>query len=169
MLKQEELSFFKCSKNELLRINKLAHVIWPQTFKPILTDMQIAYMLDWMYKVEKLEKQYDNGHLFFLVKYLETDIGFVGLQPNFPEKNKLRIHKIYLDPDYHGKKIGKWMMDQIEILAVQLSQQFLQLNVNRHNKAVQFYQQNGFTILHSEDLDIGHGFYMNDFVMEKKL
>jgi hypothetical protein len=45
----------------------------------------------------------------------------------------------------------------------------LYLNVNRHNKARLFYEKLGFIIAREEDNDIGNGFYMNDYVMEKKL
>ena len=45
----------------------------------------------------------------------------------------------------------------------------LLLNVNRHNKAISFYKKYGFDIIAEEDIDIGNGYYMNDYVMEKKL
>jgi ribosomal protein S18 acetylase RimI-like enzyme len=45
----------------------------------------------------------------------------------------------------------------------------LQLQVNRQNKAKGFYEKAGFTILEEIKLDIGGGFVMDDYVMEKKL
>ena len=44
----------------------------------------------------------------------------------------------------------------------------LQLNVNRHNKALHFYEKQGFKIIREEDIDIGEGYFMNDYVMELK-
>ena len=44
----------------------------------------------------------------------------------------------------------------------------LELNVNRYNKnALQFYTKQGFAIIKEEDIAIGKGFFMNDFVMQK--
>jgi ribosomal protein S18 acetylase RimI-like enzyme len=43
------------------------------------------------------------------------------------------------------------------------------LNVNRYNKARFFYEKLGFVIMKEEDIDIGSGYYMIDYVMEKKL
>jgi len=43
----------------------------------------------------------------------------------------------------------------------------LQLNVNRQNNAVNFYLKKGFSILYEEDNDIGEGYFMNDYVMQK--
>ena len=37
---------------------------------------------------------------------------------------------------------------------------------NRNNKAVGFYQQMGFTIRETADIEIGNGFYMNDYIMQ---
>ena len=45
----------------------------------------------------------------------------------------------------------------------------LQLNVNRINKARFFYERLGFSVTREEDTDIGHDYFMNDFVMEKPL
>jgi ribosomal protein S18 acetylase RimI-like enzyme len=43
------------------------------------------------------------------------------------------------------------------------------LNVNRNNKALGFYQKFGFVILREEDIDIGNGYFMNDYIMVCKL
>jgi ribosomal protein S18 acetylase RimI-like enzyme len=45
----------------------------------------------------------------------------------------------------------------------------LRLNVNRNNKAKEFYEKLGFTVIQEEDIDIGSGYYMNDYIMEKKI
>jgi ribosomal protein S18 acetylase RimI-like enzyme len=45
----------------------------------------------------------------------------------------------------------------------------LQLQVNRHNKARSFYKKIGFAVMEEADFDIGNGYFMNDFVMEKRL
>jgi hypothetical protein len=41
----------------------------------------------------------------------------------------------------------------------------LELNVNRNNSAVGFYQHLGLKILRQGDFHIGSGFYMNDYIM----
>jgi hypothetical protein len=39
------------------------------------------------------------------------------------------------------------------------------LNVNRYNKALQFYLHMGMKRVSEGDFDIGHGYYMNDYIM----
>jgi ribosomal protein S18 acetylase RimI-like enzyme len=43
------------------------------------------------------------------------------------------------------------------------------LNVNKYNSAIQFYHKIGFEIAKEEVIDIGNGFVMDDYVMEKQL
>ena len=45
----------------------------------------------------------------------------------------------------------------------------LQLQVNRNNKAKNFYEKLGFVVIDFQEFDIGHGHVMDDYVMEKKL
>ena len=35
--------------------------------------------------------------------------------------------------------------------------------------SIRFYEKLGFSVVGEEDIDIGQGYFMNDFVMEKKL
>ena len=46
----------------------------------------------------------------------------------------------------------------------------LRLNVNKYNEAAKkSYLHNGFSVTESVKIDIGNGFFMDDFVMEKAL
>ena len=48
---------------------------------------------------------------------------------------------------------------------IKLGGKKLELQVNRKNKAVGFYEKMGFQIVESKDFHIGEEFYMNDYVM----
>ena len=52
-------------------VSDLAEKIWPDTFKDILTEEQIRYMLDWMYNPNELIRQIENGHQFYLLLNIE--------------------------------------------------------------------------------------------------
>ena len=69
----------------------------------------------------------------------------------------------------HGKSFGKLLLQHAEVLAGEKGGTTLQLQVNRYNKAKHFYEKLGYTVAYQKDFDIGAGFFMNDFVMEKKL
>lgn len=158
-LKREELSI----------VRELAHEIWPDTFKAILSHEQIQYMLNWMYDVKQLENQFSQGHQFYVAEIEGIPVGFIGIELNHPEKGITKIHKIYILPNKQGLGIGKKLIEFIRANALQSKMKGLLLNVNRFNKAVDFYKAIGFEILFEENIDIGNGYLMEDFVMKLEL
>lgn len=155
--------------DEVHVITSLAHQIWPDTFKEILTTAQIAYMLDWMYTPTTLAEQMNNGHLFYVLENESGHIGFIGIQPAYPHEDFLKIHKLYVLPSEQGKGCGKLLIEHAVSVARNHKISSITLNVNRYNKAVIFYKSLGFRITKEEDIDIGHGYLMEDYVMEMGL
>ena len=152
--------------DEAAAITALAHQIWPEAFKEILTPAQIAYMLDWMYTPTTLAEQMNNGHLFYVLENESGHIGFMGIQPAYPHEDLLKIHKLYVLPSEQGKGYGKLLIEHAILEALTHNIASITLNVNRFNKAVHFYKSLGFYIAKEEDIDIGHGYLMEDYVME---
>lgn len=156
-------------KEDVFLVNHLAHKIWPKAFKDILSNDQIDYMLDWMYNVQTLEEQVQTGFLYYVVKENGVARGFLGLEPNYPDADILRIHKLYVLPEDQGKGLGRVLLNQAIDVAFDLDLHTLHLNVNRFNKAVKFYEHCGFKITGEEDIDIGKEYLMEDYIMELPL
>ena len=152
--------------SEVTEVTKLAHLIWPDTFRDILKPEQLHFMLEWMYNPQTLASQLESGHQFYLLENELGNIGFLGVQAFHPSSDQLKIHKLYLLPSQQGKGYGKLLIDHAVSVAKSKGISKLTLNVNRFNKAVQFYHNVGFHIAKEEDIDIGHGYLMEDYVME---
>jgi GNAT superfamily N-acetyltransferase len=150
--------------SEVSVIQHLAHRIWPDTFGDILSKEQITYMLNWMYSLETLSKQLSEGHYFFLYEENGVPLGFVGIE--LFDDHRVKIHKLYVLPDTQGKGIGKQFIDFVKTWAKDHGAHAVFLNVNRFNKAVDFYKHLGMTIIKTEDIEIGNGYLMEDYVME---
>ncbi|MBU2525137.1 MAG: GNAT family N-acetyltransferase [Bacteroidetes bacterium] len=151
-------------------IRQLAKAIWPPTFKDILSESQIAYMLRLMYAEASLEKQMRTfGHCFFLLIVEEEACGFMSLEHDVHHQGKTRIHKIYLLPKLQGKGLGAKMIQFAAKEARQKGDSALILNVNKYNTAAKFYEKLGFELVKEEVIPIGEGFVMDDFVFEKTL
>ena len=159
----------KLEKIDVLRVQQIAKLTWPDTFKEILSTAQIEYMLDWMYNLETLKQQVEEGQLFYMLTHNDIDIGFIGVQNDFPVTGETKLHKIYVQPSLQGTGAGRLLMEKVEKLARGNQSDFLVLNVNRYNKAKDFYIKLGFDISYEEDIDIGNGFLMEDYVMKKRL
>jgi ribosomal protein S18 acetylase RimI-like enzyme len=154
--------------NDLTTVEQLAREIWPVAYDGIVPPQQLAYMLDLIYNNAALRDQLLNQHHIFLI--LEMDgkpAGFAAYSTVAPGISKL--HKLYVHQSTQGMGLGKKLVDHI--IAQLQSQSFhtLRLNVNRYNKARFFYEKLGFVIMKEEDVDIGSGYFMIDYVMEKKL
>lgn len=151
-------------------IQQIAYRTWPDTFGAILTPEQIEYMLGWMYSIPALEVQVnEKGHRFLMAQEGDENLGYLSYEVNYKGTSKTKIHKIYILPSAQGKGVGKALFAEATERALANANHTLSLNVNRQNPAVQFYTKQGFQIVSEENIDIGNGFLMEDFVMEKSL
>ena len=157
------------SKNEMGVVREIAQITWPITYRDILSSEQLDYMFEWMYNLETLQNQVEEGQLFYVLKENETPLGFIGLEWLTPEKNELKIQKIYVLPDAQGKGVGKKLIEKAIDIAQEKGIENAILNVNRFNKAVSFYQKIGFKITSEVNIDIGNGYLMEDYIMTFKL
>lgn len=151
-------------------IQQIAHDTWPATYGNIITTEQMMYMLDRMYSIAALENQVNNQqHHFIIASDGATDLGFASYELHYRQQPQTKIHKIYVLPAAQGKGIGKLLMDKVAETALANNNSHLLLNVNRFNKAIDFYKRTGFEVIGEEDIDIGNGFLMEDYIMRKPL
>jgi ribosomal protein S18 acetylase RimI-like enzyme len=161
------LSVAKADAGEIELIRELSAEVWPATYAPILSGAQIDYMLDRMYSVEALEKQMQEGHEFLIVYNAGIPIGFASYSETEP--GIFKLHKIYILTLHQGRGMGRFVIEQIIEMVKEKGCTALQLNVNRNNPAKSFYEKLGFVVIREEDIDIGGGYFMNDYVMEKRI
>ena len=156
----------KAKEEDIAIITDLAEQIWPQTYSNYISNAQLRFMLDKMYNKGELLDQMQNDHIFLIASEEERDVGFAGFSVIDPKKKGYKLHKLYVLPEMHGKGVGKILINEVINLALRKGGKTLQLNVNRNNNAKDFYIKAGFNIKETVDLDIGNGFFMNDYVME---
>ncbi len=159
----------KAKEEDLPIIRNLAEQTWPTAYGDIISQEQIVFMLDKMYNQGELLGQLRGGHTFLIASELKEDVGFAGFSVVDSESHVYKLHKLYVLPKMHGKGVGKILMNEVVDQIKAQGAKFLRLNVNRDNKAKDFYEKAGFKIKETVNLDIGNGFYMNDYVMEKEI
>ena len=79
------------------------------------------------------------------------------------------VSKFYLQRERRGSGTGRTCMEFIEHLARQRGLGLLWLTVNKGNPSVNAYKRMGFRIAADVVMDIGAGFVMDDYRMEKPL
>ncbi|MBS7786665.1 GNAT family N-acetyltransferase [Flavobacterium sp. CYK-55] len=150
-------------------IQHLAYETWPSTYQTILMLDQVRYMLDLFYSKEALLKNFEENHEFLIIHDNQKPIGFAAFQHNYPDVGLIKLHKLYVLPSAQGLGAGQKLLDEVTEKAAIAGSKAIILNVNRFNKAYAFYRKNKFNVIQEVDLPIGHGYLMQDYVLEKKI
>lgn len=150
----------------------IAVATWADTYKNILSDDQMSYMLDMMYSPSALNEQIDKlSHHFYLIRNDSSPHwqGFVSYEFDYKGTQSTKLHKLYVLPECHGLGMGRILIDKVCDDAREYGNRSVLLNMNRNNQTLGFYKHIGFEIIAEEDIDIGNGFVMEDYVFEKKI
>lgn len=148
-------------------IEKLANTIWREHYIPILGLMQVEYMLTKYQTVNAIATQVDNGFEYFIINYKNKGVGYLSV---IKENDALFLSKIYVLKNYRGRKIGKTAMQFIYDKTKSMNCNKVVLTVNKHNSnTISAYEKLGFKNIGSIVKDIGNGFVMDDYKMEKKI
>ena len=163
----EEVEIRPASFNDIPFIQVIAYKTWPVAYGSILSAQQLDYMLDLIYSTASLTKQMQENQHFFLAVQNFLPVGFAAFSP--VDATTFKLQKLYVLPGIQKMGAGKKLLKTVITTAKSMGAVKLQLNVNRLNTALNFYTANGFKIIEEKDIDIGHGFYMNDYIMERPL
>lgn len=159
----------KAKEEDIATIQDLADRTWRITYAEYLSTEQIDYMLEKMYNRGELLSQLQKGYAFLIAEEDDVDLGFASFSIFEPENHSFKLHKLYVLPQTHGRGVGKLLINEVFNLVKRAGAKSLQLNVNKNNKAKEFYERAGFIIKETVILDIGNGFVMDDYVMEKAI
>lgn len=166
---EQEVAIRQADLDDINTIGFLAQQIWPQAYGEILSKEQLAYMLHLIYNPAALKEQMlKHHHSFLMAELADEPVGFASFSKT-GQADAYKLHKLYVRGDIQGKGLGKALINAVLEEIRQQQAGALLLNVNRHNKAKLFYEKFGFRVIGEEDIDIGNGYFMNDYVMEMKL
>lgn len=154
-------------ENQIETIEALAEEIWNEHFTPIIGKAQVDYMLGQFQSKLAIREQINNGFLYFLIKSNDNYIGYFGMQLN---KDHLLLSKLYIRAAGRGTGFGRKAITFIEKLAIEQGASKISLTVNKYNAGtIAAYKKLGFQITGSMVQDIGDGFVMDDYRMEKSV
>ncbi len=158
------------TERDFATIRDIAYQTWPVVYGEILSAEQLEYMLDKFYsEVALRDNMVHKNHHFLLAQEEEQCIGFASYQNDYLRHRTTHLHKIYVLPQAQGKGAGKLLLNKVIALAKENLSGVVSLNVNRFNKAFSFYEKMGFEIIAETDIELEHGYLMEDYIMEKKI
>ncbi|MGZ0016640.1 GNAT family N-acetyltransferase [Yeosuana sp. AK3] len=160
--------FFEATTHQHFKdIANLANIIWHEHYVPIIGIEQVEYMVKNFQSAEAMYQQFQEGYEYFMLKHNNCFVGYVSIKK---QEDCLFLSKIYVSKDFRGKKIGKSAIEFVQSKAVELNCKSMILGVNKFNtNAIKAYEAMGFKIVDAMKTNIGNGFFMDDFKMEKSL
>lgn len=106
----------------------------------------------------------EDGCSFIIAYDDDTPVGFASFHN--ANLQTWKLDKLYVLKSQQGKGTGKFILNHIIDSIKIKNATALQLQVNRNNNVKDFYEKLGFHVIKTADLDIGNGFFMNDYIME---
>lgn len=153
------------SESDILGVSRLAHEIWREHYRALLTPDKLEYMLQKMLTPGPIAEQIAQGYVYSFVCRTGRPIGFIAYRLNDPAP-RMFVSKIYLLREERGKGYFHQILHHLAETARKARQECLWLTVARTNPSRQAYLACGFRIISEQDADIGSGYKMCDYVME---
>ncbi len=157
--------------DDIAVIRSIAHRTWPHAYYPaILSAEQLAYMLELLYSEQALaEAMTTKGQYFFLFEQEGMCSGFASCTPQHGKTTVTHLNKLYVLPSAQGSGAGRALLEHALKHAQEQGDTLMELNVNKRNRAISFYEHNGFRVDREEVIDIGAGYVMDDYVMARAI
>jgi ribosomal protein S18 acetylase RimI-like enzyme len=153
------------TENHMDIIESLAREIWTEHYIPIIGERQVDYMLARYQSKQAINEQITSGVLYFMMEEGRSFIGYIAVQPRGDE---LFLSKIYVRSSHRARGYGRQAVQFVETLARERGLRKIVLTVNKNNTgAIRAYETVGFKNIGSLVQDIGSGFVMDDYAMEK--
>ena len=154
------------SKQDFQNLEQLASKIWTEHYTPIIGIDQVNYMLDKFQSAEAMQKQVADGMEYYLLIHDEKAAGYFAVAK---KKESLFLSKLYVSKEFRGNGIAKTAIKFIEHRKAALACNSISLTVNKDNSnSIAAYEKMGFNKIEAIVQDIGNGYVMDDYIMEKK-
>jgi GNAT superfamily N-acetyltransferase len=158
------------SDADIAPVCSLAREIWLQHYPGIITVKQIEYMLAQRYSPEFISMQLRTGDAWWDKLEMCGELcGFASYERG-RNAGAIKLDKLYVHQLVRGRGYGAALIEHVAGVARRQGMDKLYLQVNKHNHgSVAAYLRAGFAVANSVTVDIGGGFVMDDYVMEKKV
>ncbi len=156
------------TKEQIREVSELAEEVWHEHYDSIIGKEQVNYMIEkFQSEVAMKDQMHNSGYLYYQLKNYGGHVGYFAIQKN---SDALFLSKIYIAKKYRGRDYSRRALEYMEQLCREWKLDKIWLTVNRHNEnSIKVYEKLGFERTGSKVTDIGCGYVMDDYIMEKKL
>ena len=168
------------SDDDIKKLANLAKEIWYEYWPILLKSAQIQYMVEKFQSYFAIKCQiWNEGYIYKIISMDGENVGYYGVSlkdkkvwQSFEENidKYLFLSKLYIKVGYRAKSLGRQAFLDIKNIAHAQKLDYIYLTVNKHNvNAIKVYEKWGFHIVEEAITNIGHGFVMDDYIMQYKI
>lgn len=159
--------FRDLARDELEDVREMAARIWRACYRGMIPDAQIEQMLGWMYAPGTVATELASGVRW---EWMEVDGRRAGYVSWEARREGVDLHKLYLEPELHGRGLGQCMLRHVERRAAECGAPWVELRVNRANeRALRAYRRAGYEWVGDDVRPIGGGFVMDDHILRRRV
>jgi ribosomal protein S18 acetylase RimI-like enzyme len=163
------------SVKDIPALRNLAIKIYEDTFSMSNTKENMEAFINTDYTIEAFEREFkEEGSYYFFAEEDAVPAGYLRLRKSIEAEkylgeNTIELHRIYVDQNFQGKKVGALLMQHALNLAADLKVDWIWLGVWEKNpKAQKFYEQWGFERFSEHIFQMGEE-SQTDWLMKKKI
>lgn len=145
-------------------LQQTAAAIWNDSYREMLSQAQRDYMLEKFQSAGAFRRQAEEGYVYRGLFDGDELIGYTG---SVLEGSRIFLSKLYLKSDHHGQGLGRMLLE--DAISLYPDAASIYLTVNKHNPSYDLYRHWGFEVIDSVVTDIGSGYVMDDYIMERHL
>lgn len=166
-MRDPSLRLSRLAATDVDAVSALARVVWQATYPALISQAQIDAMLADRYAAPRIREQLDDPRHAWWGAWQDALVAFAHA---LIDEAGCKLDKLYVHPAWQHHGIGAALLHEAEAWARGQGATRMRLQVNRGNaQAIRAYEKYGFRVAGSQVFDIGHGFVMDDHVMEKTL
>ena len=151
---------------------ELAGTIWREYWPTYLGEAQTEYMIEQFQSLPAITRDMaEHAYEYWLVRAADDNriVGYTGGHVE-AETNRFFISKIYLLAAERGKHFASAVIAFYEDLCRTRGLRAMYLTVNKGNElGIRAYEGKGFATIDAVETDIGEGYIMDDYIMEKRI
>lgn len=165
-----EITILPLRSEKIEAVAALARVVWQAAYPAIISQAQIDYMLAQRYGAEQMRAELASGRVWWdVAMQAGAPVAFAScLLTGVP--GEMKLDKLYVHPARQRLGLGGRLIARAVERALAQGCDTLILAVNKRNApAIAAYRRHGFTVRAEVVQEIGGGFVMDDYIMEKRL
>ena len=160
---------------EINALQKISKETFVEAFSNQNTEENMRKYLEENLSIQQLTNELLNSESsFYFARMDEKIIGYLKVnfgkaQTDFKEDDSIEIERVYVLSEFHGKDVGKKLLDKAIEISREKNAKSVWLGVWEKNyKAIRFYQKNGFLEFGKHPFILGDDI-QTDILMRRQL